>query len=155
MPGPCRTSAFLQKACYHPAPPSSRGRRPNTQASFLPSPHNKSPHLLTAERGFYISKDPVCFLSQSAGGPAAFFAGAAVAFYVDVVGMTFGAFRGVIYRFHCYYVRFFLTVLFFAFRFSFFSISFLSSSPTPRMLPRRQPSRKTVMPLQPLSQAVR
>ena len=62
----------------------------------------------------------MCFLSQSAGGPAAFFAGAAVAFYVDVVGMAFGAFGGVIYRFHCYYVRFFLTVLFFAFRFSFF-----------------------------------
>ncbi|WP_302490468.1 hypothetical protein, partial [uncultured Dialister sp.] len=79
----------------------------------------KSPHLLTAERGFYISQDPVCFLSQSAGGPSAFFAGAAVAFYVDVVGMAFGAFGGVIYRFHCYYVRFFLAVLFFAFRFSF------------------------------------
>ena len=64
---------------------------------------------------------PVLFYClQPAGGPAAFFAGAAVAFYVDVVGMAFGAFGDVIYRFHCYSVRFFLTVLFFAFRFSFF-----------------------------------
>ena len=82
------------------------------------------PRLHRAERGFHISQD-AAFLSQSAGGPAAFFAGAAVAFYVDVVGVAFRTFQGVIYRFHCYYIGFFLTVLFFAFHFFLFHFFFI------------------------------